>query len=360
MRKLLTALLAVAMVLSVASVSVFARNDEAEDKDDYDNQDIFSIKEDTSVLWPGTDYYFDCEWQGDPITDDFFEFYSVSVSVSSADKEELSSSTAKKIVEKAEFVKLNNGDKYYFHFRAKANYSYADDADVLIYVLARDNSRDKKRKDSRSWYEMDLSIGYHDKEATEEIGSSQHDVDSDSPIVEFDEDLEACRLDFEDGSYYNLKLARVKKFNLGYNTTANTAITRAYPNATFKFLSFYARPSFAYDSVLKVKAPEAAKYLYEISDDNTLTLVSDVNNNGYFGYTTSRLGSYVASSVLLDAGKISVDGGSFVNAGQNVSQTATGSGHTPPTAQTVSEGAVTPAPANNPPAVTNPQTSAAA
>ena len=353
MRKLLTALLAAAMILSVASVSALAIDWDSADH----NQDVFSIKEDTSVLWPGTDYYFDCEWQGGPITDDFFEFYSVSVSVSSADKEELSSSTAKKIVEKAEFVKLNNEDKYCFHFRAKANYSYADDAEVLIYVLARDNSRDKKRRDSRSWYEMDLSIGYHDKEVTQQIDDSQYDVDNDSPIVEFDEDLSSCRLDFEDGSYYNVKLAKARKFNLGHNTTENSAITRAYPNAAFKFLSFYAHPSFAYESVLKVKAPETTKYLYEIGDGNTLTLVSDVNNNGYFGYTTSRLGSYVASSVPLDAGKISVNGGTFVNVGQNVSQTTSDN---IPAAVAPGSGGSAAAPATQPPALLNPPTGAAA
>lgn len=352
MKKLLTALLAVAMILSVASVSALALNEE-----DYDNQDIFSIKEDTSVLWPGTDYYFDCEWQGGPITDDFFEFYSVSVSVSRADDDNVSSTTAKKIVEKAEFVKLNDSDKYYFHFRAKANYSYADDAEVHITVLARDNSRDKNREDSRSWYEMDIEIGYYDKEATEEVDSSQYDVDPDAPIVEFDDDLTACRLDFEDGSYYNIKLAKIKKFNLGYNTTENTAITRAYPNADFKFLSFYARPSFAYESVLKVKAPESTKYLYEIGDNNSLTLVSDVNNNGYFGYTTSRLGTYVASSVPLDAGTISVNGGTFVNAGQNVSQSAAGNAAS--TTPTDTGSTSTAAPVSQTPALVNPPTGAA-
>lgn len=352
MKKLLTALLAVAMILSVASVSVFASERRASKEEDYDNQDIFSIKEDTNVLFPGTDYYFECKWQNGPITDDFFEFYSVSVSVNTSDKEELSASTAKKMVEKAEFVKLNNEDKYYFHFRAKANYSYADDAEVLIYVLAQDNSRDKNRADSRSWYEMDLTIGYHDKEASQEVYSAQYDVDSDSPIVEFADDLTVCRLDFEDGSYYNARLAKIKKFNLGHNTTANTAITNAYPNATFKFLTFYARPSFAYDSVLKVKAPETTKYLYEIGENNALTLVSDVNNNGYFGYTTSRLGSYVASSVPLDGAKISVDGSTADNAGPTVTPTPEPdhSATTPPAGST----------GGQPPAVTNPQTGAAA
>ena len=351
MRKLLIALLAVAMVLSFASVSAFALNDE-----DYDNQDIFSIKEDTSVLWPGTDYYFDCEWQDGPITDDFFEFYTVSVSVSRADEDNVSSTTAKKIVEKAEFVKLNSSDKYYFHFRAKANYSYSDDAEVHITVMAKDKSRDKNREDSRSWYEMDLEIGYYDKEATEEVDSSQYDVDPSAPIVEFDEDLTSCRLDFEDGSYYNLKLAKIKKFNLGYNTTENAAITKAYPNATFKFLSFYARPSFAYESVLKVKAPETTKYLYEIGDNNSLTLISDVNNDGYFGYSTSRLGTYVVSSVPLDASKISVDGGTFVNAGQITSQTTSGS----TSSTTTTTSSTVPAETGTSTVLVNPPTGAAA
>ncbi|MFV0496747.1 MAG: hypothetical protein ACK5L0_01055 [Candidatus Fimivivens sp.] len=353
MKRLMTALLAVAMVFSIASVSALALNEE-----DYDNQYIFSIDEDTSVLWPGTDYYFDCEWQGGPVTDDFFKFYSVSVSVSRSDEDNVSSSTAKKIVEKAEFVKLNNSDKYYFHFRAKANYSYADDAAVHITVLAKDNSRDKDREDSRSWYEMDIEIGYYDKEETELVDESQYDVDSDAPIVEFDEELKSCRLDFEDGSYYNIKLARVKKFNLGYNTTENTAITRAYPNASFKFISFYAHPSFAYDSVLKVQAPKSTKYLYQIGDDNTLTLVADVNNNGHFGYTTSRLGTYVASSVMLDASKVWANGGNVVEDGKGTSTTP--SGNTDSSSSTGDGSGTTTDPSTQTPGLVNPPTGAVA
>lgn len=301
MKRLLAVLTALVMVFGVMSVGVLA----ARDDEDPENQDVFSIKEDTGTLSPGVDYYFECDWQGGPITDDFFEFYAVSVTVSRSDDDNVSSTTAKKIAEKAEFVKLGSANKYYFHFRAIPNYSYTEDVEIRIKATARDKSRDSKRIDARSWYEMDLSIGYHDKQVVEEVGSSQYDVDSDSPIVEFDEDLTDCRLDFEDGSYYNLRLAKVRKFNLGHTTDANGAIAKAYPNAKLKFLTFYANPSFAYESVLKVHAPDA-KYLYEMGDNNSLTLISDVNNGGYFGYSTSRLGAYVASSVPLEGAKISV------------------------------------------------------
>lgn len=352
MKKLLAMLLALTMICSVVAVSAMAINEE-----DYINQDIFQVKELTKTLSPGVDYYFDCDWQGGAITDDFFEFYSVSVSVSSAfskddrkDDDYISSSSAKKIAEKAEFVKLNAEDKYYFHFRASSSYSYShDDATIKITVLARDKSRAKDRDDSRSWYEFELDIGYADKETPYEVSDSQYDVEQDTPIVEFDEDLDYCRLDFEDGSYYNVKFSKKRKFNLGHSTDANQAIVLAYPNATLKFLSFYASPSFAYDSVLKVKAPNC-NYLYEISDNNNIKLLADSGNGDYIGYTTSRLGKYVASNVALDTSKISVNAGSYVNSNATSSIAPT----TKPSSAASSTAAV---PAN--PAITNPPTGAA-
>ena len=105
MKNLTALLLALAIILSLAAVSVFAI-----DNDDYENQDIFDIKEPSGVLSPGVDYYFDCTWQGGDITDDFFEFYRTGVAVGSVDSREeqresdydgTKASTAKKIVEVA-------------------------------------------------------------------------------------------------------------------------------------------------------------------------------------------------------------------------------------------------------------------
>jgi len=293
MKKLMVIMLAVAMVMSLAATA-FALNEE-----DYDNQDIFEIKEESKTLYPGVDYYFDCDWQGGDITDDFFEFYEVSVSVSQADEDNVSSSKAKKIAEVAEFSKDEAQDKYYFHFRAKKSFDYPDDdATILITVLAKDKARDKDREDSRSWYQFELDIGYADKNDPKTVSGDDYEVDNDTPIVEFDEDLDYCMLTFEDGSYYSAHLNRVREFNLGQSTDENKAITDGNPGAKFKFVSFYGRPRFPEKSVLKIYAP-GCEYLYEIDDNNRLTLVSSGNNGGYLGVSTSELESYVASDVPL-------------------------------------------------------------
>lgn len=357
MKKCLTLILAATMALTVLSVCAFAR-EPTRDKDEdwqtyYDNQDIFTIKEITNTLAPGVDYYFEASWQGGPITDEFFEFYDVSVSVNTQDKDELSATSAKKMVDKAEFVKISGTDQYYFHFLAKSTSSYKDDADILVTVLAKDKSRDSSRLDSRSWYEMDLSIGYTDKDDPNEVTTSEYDVDIDKPVVEFDEDLKYCKLIFDDGSYYSAHFSKNRKFNLGHSIDANNAVVLTNPKAKLKFIAFYANPSFAYESVLKVHAP-GAKYLYEIGGGNTLTLVSqDDGGSSYLGVSTSRLGAYVASDIPLDGTASSVSSGEFVNAA-NVGGTQTA----PPQAASSVPAATQPtAPAV---VITNPATGAAA
>lgn len=99
MKKLLALLLAVGMVTGTGALTVSAF-----DEDDYDNLDFFEVKETNETLCPGQDYYFETDWEGSPIDDDFFEYYKVSVSVSS-DDDDVSSSAVRRRVEKAEFVK---------------------------------------------------------------------------------------------------------------------------------------------------------------------------------------------------------------------------------------------------------------
>jgi len=328
MKKMLVMLLAMAMVFSCISMTAFAANDDKRDKDEdwedyYDDQGVFDIKPEAKTLSPGVDYYFDCEWQGGPITDEFFEFYSVSVSVSSPfdrddkdDDDYISNTTAKKIAEEAGFVKLNGQDKYSFHFRAKQNFSYPDDGEVTIelLVMAKDKSRNNDRSDSRSWVEFDLDIGYADKNDPTVVDDSDYEVDNDEPIVEFDDEIDSCKLTFEDGSFFTAYFDRVRKFNLGQTFDANAAIAAANPGANLKFVAFYAKPSFIKQSVLKLYVP-GCNYLYEIEENNALTLlVNNESNNGYIGHVTSRLGYYVASDRPLNAA--SVNSGVYVN--QNV------------------------------------------
>ena len=294
MKKLMVIMLAAAMVMSLASTA-FALNEE-----DYDNQDIFDIKEETKTLYPGVDYFFDCDWQGGDITDDFFEFYDVSVSVSEADEDNVSSSQAKKIAEIAQFTKDVSQDKYYFHFRAKKSFDYPDDdATILITVLAKDKSRDRDREDSRSWYQFELDIGYADKNDPKTVTGESYEVDNDTPIVEFDEDLDYCKLTFEDGSFYRVYLNKDREYNLGQSTDENKAIADGNPGAKLKFVSFYGIPRFPEKRVLKVYAP-GGEDLYEIDDNNRLTLVATGNNDGYLGYSTSELENYVASDIPLN------------------------------------------------------------
>jgi hypothetical protein len=297
MKKMLTMLLAVFMVAGAAMLPAAALNDE-----DYDNQDFFTIDESVDLLVPGQNYYFECDWSGDPITDDFFDYYSVSVSYGAPEGSSLTNAQAKKYVKTAQFVK-GSGGKYYFLFCANNSYSYVEDVTVRVTVIAKD----KRDSDYRSWYEMELDIGYEFNNSVDTVYDSPHEVDPSMPILEFDEDLDACRLEFDDGSYYNLRLSRVRKFNFGYTEQENQAIVSTNPGAELKFLSFYARPSFASDGLLKIYAP-GAQYLYQINSDNTLTRVSSTNTNDYFGITTAQLGAYVASDrALKSAGIASQD-----------------------------------------------------
>lgn len=296
MKRMLTVLLAV-FVAAGAAVMPAALNDE-----DYDNQDFFTIDEPNDLLVPGQNYYMDCDWMGDPITDDFFDFYAVSVSYGAPDGSSMTNAQAKKYVKTAQFVKGSNGN-YYFLFCANNSYSYTEDVTVRVTVMAKD----KKDTDYRSWYEMELDIGYEYNSNTDMVYSSPYEVDPEVPILEFDEDLSECRLEFEDGSYFNLRLSRVRKFNFGYTEQENQSIVNANPSAELKFLSFYAKPSFASSGLLKIYAP-GAKYLYQINTDNTLTRISSSNSSDYFGITTSQLGAYAASDIALKSVGV-IDGG---------------------------------------------------
>lgn len=324
MKKLLAVALAACMVAGTGAISALAFNE-----DDYDNLDFFTVKESNKTLYPGQDYYFETDWKGSPIDDDFFEYYKVSVSVTSGDTDDVSTAKVRSRVEKADFIKNEATGDYLFHFRAGMSFSYEDDIPVHILILAKD----KENTDKRSWYDFDIDIGYSDgylnKESTSVVDESQYDVDNNSPAIEFDKDLKQCRLDFEDGSYYTVRFSGNRKFNFGYTNLENQLIVQANPKAKLYFLSFYARPGFANEDVFKLKSPADKKYLYEIKQDNTLSLLSEDNNNGYFGFTTRSLGSYVASDIPLNPA--STSSGIYVNAGEpgKTSTPSTNTGSTP-------------------------------
>ncbi|MEG2144004.1 MAG: hypothetical protein RRY40_01605, partial [Oscillospiraceae bacterium] len=189
-------------------------------------EDFFDIQEDNIMFAPGKTYYFPCTWSNKDITDDFFNDYSVDITVTtafpeltkSADKKAessyLSATEAQGRVKSAEFIK--KGDKYYFEFSTNDAYSYVDDKTVRIVVIAKD----KLDSDYRDWEEMDLEIGYSKNGSgsvpADYVTTTRYEVDSTMPIVEFAGDLPSCTLEFEDGSTYEAKLPRTKdtKMNL--------------------------------------------------------------------------------------------------------------------------------------------------
>ena len=86
--------------------------------------------------------------------------------------------------------------------------------------------------------------------------------------------------------------------NLLHTEDVNSVIKNSNPSASLKFLSFPTKPSFISNGVFKFYAP-GKSFLYQISDDNKLTLIASQNKENYFGFSTSQLASYVASDKAL-------------------------------------------------------------
>ncbi len=137
----------------------------------------------------------------------------------------------KKCVDAAEFVRADNGE-YYFLSVDRPVFAL-EDVDVIVAVFAKDRVDD----DYRAWYVMDLTIEYSSAERNDVL-DTEYDVDQSSPVLEFDDDLDSCRLNFSDDSYFNLKLTSTRVFNFGYSFEPNTIIADANPNAEMKFSPF--------------------------------------------------------------------------------------------------------------------------
>ena len=305
MKHLAKSILVLALALALTVTAAAAADGYYTDSSgtDVPYRDFFDVDYPYDMLKPGQTYYFPCEWSNGPMNDKFFDEYVVSISVNSPYSssqsslpEYISTYEAKRRVDAAEFVKNSDGS-YYFKFKASNSYSYVNDTSVLVIITARD----KRDSDYRGQFIMELEIGYAQNSGNpNRVDTSTYEVDPDSPILQFDEDLDSCRLDFEDGSYYHIRLtSRTSTFGFAYNNDVNPAIQGANPKAKLHFLSFPSGPRPAYEGLLKMYAP-GARYLYEIGDNNQLTLVStETGVSDHIGLTTKRLASYVASDIAL-------------------------------------------------------------
>ena len=305
MRQLSKSILLLVLALALTVTAAAAADGYYTDSSgtDVPYKEFFEVDYPNDMLRPGQTYYFPCEWSGGPLTEKFFDEYIVSISVNSPYTssqsglpEYISTFEARRRVDAAEFVKNSDGS-YYFKFRASNSFSYVFDTSVKIIITARD----KRDSDYRGQFIMELDIGYAQNSGNPiRVDTSTFEVDPDRPILQFDEDLDSCRLDFEDGSYYHIRLtSRTSTFGFAYNNDVNPAIQGANPKANLHFLSFPSNPRPAYDGLLKMYAP-GAHYLYEIGDNNKLTLVStETGVSDYIGLTTRSLATYVAFDIAL-------------------------------------------------------------
>lgn len=291
MKKLSAMLVCILMAAALACtafavVDIPTYKDRDGDEQDYDTG-VFGVDDTESYLRPGADYYLETSWGNDEITDEFFEQYTVTQSIVS-DTDGVANSSVKSRLTAAEFVKGANG-VYYYHIGISGTSKYKDDIDAAIVIFAKD----KQYPDDRAACLIEFTIGYTADE--EDCAEEEYDLPDGGAVVEFAEDLKRCLITFSDDSTLNVKFESVRKFNLCYDETVNSAIEAANPNAKIEQKTFYGKPKFASPCTLKLYGGSNMKYLYELGSDNKLTLLSSTNNNGFFGIKTQTLGAYVLS-----------------------------------------------------------------
>lgn len=294
MKKTYTAVLSAVLAFAFA-VSAFAAvpdlptyKDSDGDEKEYD-ETVFWIDDTDDMLTPGADHYFETFWEGDDITDDFFEYYTVTQSITSTDSE-YSTSEVKKMLTAAEFVKGTDG-KYYYHIAVAANSKITEDVGFAVAIFAKD----REYPDERAATVIEFTIGYDSDEGYTD--DDEYELPAGGEILEFDDtsSYTRCKVIFDEGGYISLKLGKQRTFNFCYNDNVSLALKDANPNAEISQINFYAKPKFAQSCLVKLYGGEKAEYMYLMNDEGGLTLISDKNNDGLFGFNTQQLGTYVFS-----------------------------------------------------------------
>ena len=132
--------------------------------------------------------------------------------------------------------------------------------------------------------------------------------DYQSGMVKFDLDgntYGTFKGQFGDDAYFETKVVDQKPLYLGYNTNENTALIKAYPNATLRFLTWTSTPKFEVTGTLKIYA-KSSEYVYGVSKDNTLYSLGATysNTDGAYVFKTNTLGAYVISDRALTAAAV--------------------------------------------------------
>lgn len=233
---------------------------------------------------PGITYYWPAYDGGSRMTDEYMDVYKTKIEVTEG----------KKYVSGVKLVRRGDG-YYYFTFRGNPAYAYDENADVEVVIT----SIDRQDKEYVYTTTLNFGIGYG---GVAYIDQSSYDVDSSLPVIEIDDSINACTLNFDDVASYHVDLGPSSKakryYNVAFTTEENEQIVEANPDANMTFVSFYARPLFPKSGVLKIYAPDA-RYLYTYDSYHELVRIDAPNNNGYFGLNTNQLSNYVASDIPL-------------------------------------------------------------
>jgi hypothetical protein len=232
---------------------------------------------------PGITHYFPLYDGGYQMQSDILEFFKFKINFLQGEG----------YVDTCKIVELSD-DCAYLMFKTKSSYAYRTPVTIEIELQALD----KEDKDNTYSETVEFEVGYGDQIY---VHDDYLEVDTLTPLVEFDEDVGTCEIVFGDAATFIVRISEDKTtFNLHYSTAVNEAIQSANPTANLTFLTFTTKPVFDYTGVLKIYAP-GANYLYTFDGYNDLTGVSAARNGDYLGLSTRDLDYYVASDIPLKA-----------------------------------------------------------
>lgn len=308
MKKLFAGVLTLAMILSMSLTAMAS--------------ELISITlagEDyeTGCFVPGKTYYLEAMDGKYQIDDDFFKYFKTKIDILG---------DGKRYITGAKFQKMRDG-YYRLTFKVNPNYSYKDNVDIEMHILATD----KKDSDNTYTTVLNFTVGYGGN--PEFCSDEEMTIYARNPLVEFDEYLKGktTKINFDDYGSYSFKVGTARMINFAHTIEPNTSVENANPSADLTFLDFYARPTFGTEGTLRIYAPDA-KYLYKVASDNSLTRLIAPKDDDEFVIKTSSLDSYVASNIALKAVGTESTGGSTETTQlddttpDNTSNTGSGSG----------------------------------
>ncbi len=146
--------------------------------------------------------------------------------------------------------------------------------------------------------EIATEIGYEMVTLTDDV----HDVDNDEPVVNFKNIDDYVELFFGSDVIFTVDVDNQDELYLGFTETPNFDVLAEYPDAHMDFLTFEGNPEFNRIGTMSIYEEDNELFIYEISEDGSLTEIDADYNEDYESYQfkTRTLGSYAISETELD------------------------------------------------------------